>query len=250
MNFLLHHHFAARELAGEPDVGTAALGAMLPDFFRMALGRRRRDRGTASLSPVALSAVGVALQRGAVHHATIDRWFHACAVFTEGERALKRAWLLPDSPKLVLFAHPAWEMCLDGALLDELRGAPPADFSDAGNALSDVLAVAESDGVATALDSEAKGTFEARTRRILSALADGTLYADYREAEGIVMRIAGMRTAFGLPFADAPTRARWTEALAPFLDRARESLGELRSARTAANGAYSADRDPRGHAAT
>jgi hypothetical protein len=232
VNFLLHHHFASRELAGREDAAACALGAMLPDFFRMALGGRRRDRG-ALPSASSLSPTAVALQIGAAHHASIDRWFHACAVFTEGERELKRAWLLPGSPKLVLFAHAAWEMCLDGALEREWAGDVPRDFSDAGEATSDVLALADAEGITTALDAPTKAMFETRIRRILSALADGTLYADYRQADGIVQRITGMRAAFGLPFADEGTRARWSEALEPLMLRAGPSLDELRAARGA-----------------
>src|SRR5690606_24114744 len=54
---------------------------------------------------------------GVAHHLEADRWFHPTPEFTEGERetadALRNAGA--RAPKITLFAHAAWEMCLDGA---------------------------------------------------------------------------------------------------------------------------------------
>jgi len=115
VNFLLHHHFAARELSAAPRADLVAIGAMLPDLFRMA--RPRRHPPPAASVSESFSDEHRALVRGCEHHATIDKWFHASDAFALGERDLRHAFLIPESPKLVLFAHAAWEMCLDGAWL-------------------------------------------------------------------------------------------------------------------------------------
>src|SRR5687768_1786649 len=64
MNFLLHRRLALDELGSRP----AAVGAMLPDLWRMA-DRRVRAREEVSFSEASLSE----LERGVAHHLEADR---------------------------------------------------------------------------------------------------------------------------------------------------------------------------------
>src|SRR5262245_340267 len=116
MNFLLHHHTARAEL------GSAAggVGAMLPDLWRMA---DRRVRPTASVTqtagPCDSDDAFEEIQRGIEHHVAVDRWFHRAEVFRDGERMTRERFLAASAraPRIGLFAHVGWEMCLDGALV-------------------------------------------------------------------------------------------------------------------------------------
>src|SRR3954466_7384028 len=78
VNFLLHHHLAARDL-GSPE---AAVGSMLPDLWRMADRRVRAIRRPDSDAED--RRVGEVLA-GIEHHLTADHWFHAAPVFLDGE---------------------------------------------------------------------------------------------------------------------------------------------------------------------
>src|SRR5271169_6406372 len=81
VNFLLHHHLAARDLRR----AEAAGGAMLPDVWRMA-DRRARVRGAArdGLQPAMQS-----VSDGLAHHLDVDAWFHRSPVFLRGEAAAR-----------------------------------------------------------------------------------------------------------------------------------------------------------------
>jgi len=225
VNFLLHHHFAERELSDAPHVDLAAIGAMLPDLFRMA--RPRRHPQKAETPSVALSDEHRALIRGCEHHARIDKWFHSSDAFARGERELRHAFLLPNSPKLVLFAHAAWEMCLDGAWLRQASDEARARVREASKATPFMSAVAEHQGVTAGLDDASLASFDARMRRILAAFADETIYLDYLAASGIARRLAGIRTAFGLGVPATETLEAWARALEPFIDRADAALVDL-----------------------
>src|SRR5262245_409437 len=106
---------------------------MLPDLWRMAdrrvrphrdpLAAAERDAGPKEPSdPKDLADV----LSGIAHHVRIDRWFHQTDVFTRGERfaadRLRAARVA--APRLPLFAHVLWEMCLDGALVRSVGLAP------------------------------------------------------------------------------------------------------------------------------
>src|SRR5512132_2779549 len=114
VNFLLHHHLALRDL-GAPD---AAVGAMLPDLWRMADRRVRPAVG--ELPPSDSNNEASALPRvlaGIAHHVAADRWFHRDPVFLDGEQltAARLRSVAADAPRIGLFAHVLWELCLDGA---------------------------------------------------------------------------------------------------------------------------------------
>jgi hypothetical protein len=227
----LHHHFAARELSAAPRADLVAIGAMLPDLFRMA--RPRRHPHPAESLSAALSDEHRALVRGCEHHMMIDKWFHASEAFVRGERELRHAFLIPESPKLVLFAHAAWEMCLDGAWLRQATTEERAPVREAAKAAPFVGAVAEHEGVTTGLDAASLASFDSRMKRILAAFADETIYLDYLDANGIARRLAGIRTAFGLGVPASETLEAWTRALEPFIDRADGALTDLVKARDA-----------------
>jgi hypothetical protein len=92
--------------------GRFALGAMLPDFATM-LGARLVGADDPDV------ADGVAL-----HHAT-DRVFHGLAPFARAQIAISRELVargLPRGPARGV-AHVGFELCLDGALLDQPGGA-------------------------------------------------------------------------------------------------------------------------------
>jgi hypothetical protein len=109
--------------------GRFALGAMLPDFATM-LGARLVGADDPEV------ADGIAL-----HHAT-DRVFHGLAPFARAQVAIAGELMargLPRGPARGV-AHVAFELSLDGALLDEPGGAGAyldalAGAGDAGPAL-------------------------------------------------------------------------------------------------------------------
>ncbi len=242
MNFLLHHEFALAELADDEERPAGAVGAMLPDLWRMA-DRRVRPR---ELDPPTIEAHPAALRMvlaGVEHHRAIDRWFHRSRVFTEGERALRGRFYATKSSKLLLFAHPAWEMCLDGALL-RARG-PSAVTADVAASLDraeealDAAVDLHHFGAAGATGDRPR--FESRMARIVSAARDGSLHDDYLSAEGIARRLAGMRLAFGLGAPGARELDAWTDALGEAVDEADQALIRLRDERREAR----APSDPR-----
>jgi hypothetical protein len=215
VNFLLHRHFALAEL----DSLHAGVGAMLPDLWRMA-DRRMRARTEVA------TRHRDGLQRGVAHHLEADMWFHRTRVFRDGERELARAFASVGAVKLVLFAHPAWEMCLDGALLAE------ADFDEALGGLRHALAsVAPELSRAAALHGAEElpdgERFAARMARICAGLADGEWIGSYRTGDGLVACIDGMRRRFSLPSLDEEQGALTACILEEALDRARDGLAEL-----------------------
>lgn len=201
MNFLFHHHLAMRDL-GSPEAG---VGAMLPDLWRMADRKVRAQR----LDPSTMEgAQRSEVLRGIDHHLDADLWFHGDAVFAEGERAtadaLKRSGA--SAPRLVLFAHVTWEMCLDGALVRALGG--------------DALLVSVREGLASArasgeLDRSARlhhwdrdsrpargdddrAVFDARMQYIEAELHKGAWVLGYASGEGIAARLSGIRARLGI----------------------------------------------------
>jgi len=211
VNFLLHRHLAALEL-GSP---VAGVGAMLPDLWRLA-GRRLR-------APLAADGdeggVQAELRQGLQHHFEADRWFHATPVFTDGEDATRQAFyeLRPRPPKLPMFAHVSWELCLDGALvlregLDELLGGLRRTVAQVGREGLDRFAAAQ--GVRPATDDHERPRFDARMNRILSGLDRDDWIGGYRSGAGLCVRLGGVRAQVGLA-ALSPEQA---EALTVVLD--------------------------------
>lgn len=160
---------------------------------------------------------------GIDHHVAVDRWFHAAPVFIEGERRLAEALrgAALGAPRLGLFAHVLWEMCLDGALLrrtgvaaalDELRvgleaidGAP----SDAAAAIHHFARHGSKCGA----DAD-RAVFTERLRRLCGELTRGPWIAGYVDGDGLARRLAGVRARFGM----APFTPEQHDRLAALLD--------------------------------
>lgn len=188
---MLHHHLAARDL-GRAD---AAAGSMLPDVWRMA-NRRARLRQAEAAPEGDLQSVS----NGLAHHLVVDAWFHRHAVFLHGESAarvaLRRA---RDAPKMGLFAHIAWELCLDGALLrrlgvervvSEVRGSIAALRPDVHHRVA---------AVRVRLPAVDRAVFETRVDRVLDAIGAGPWVASYATSAGVVERLEGLRMRLGFP---------------------------------------------------
>ncbi len=229
MNFLLHRHLA-HTLHGSPFAG---VGAMLPDLWRMA-DRRVRPAPV----DVARDLLGEAdeaaraLMRGIEHHLETDLWFHDAAVFVEGERATIAALrgAAVTARKLTLFAHPLWEMCLDGALVRLLgepavRAATAEGFDLAGEPMR---AAAHVHHFVHVEDGETyRAEFERNLNGIAGALSTGPWIGAYARPEGLVRALAGIRRRFGLaPFAD-DERDRLIAAIATLEERADAAVREI-----------------------
>jgi hypothetical protein len=198
----------------------AAIGAMLPDLWRMA---DRRVRAVEALS------ARDDLERGVAHHLEVDRWFHATEVFLAGERDTRRALAALSAPKIGRFGHIAWELCLDGALLsardfDAELAALRRDFARID--LEAMVALADRYGAET-LDAGAQSRFQDRMRRIVEGLGEGSWIAGYQRGEGLARSLEGIRLRVGLGAFDAAARDELAETLERRLDAAHEALPRL-----------------------
>lgn len=229
MNFVLHHHFASRELGS----GLGGVGAMLPDLWRMAhrrvVARPLPPRAGAGTS---LDAILV----GVAHHLDVDRWFHRTEVFLRGERRaaeqLRRVGS-ERSRRLPLFAHVLWEMCLDGALIRRegfasKRAELARDIAEALSTAAFVEAASlhhfdHRDDVAP----DQRAQFDARVERLARQVAAGDWIEGYQDAEGLCFRLAGVRSRLGFAPPDDAERRTWRDALSPLVDEAETSIAEL-----------------------
>lgn len=169
---------------------------MLPDVWRMA-DRRARARG-GEHTPAG-AGVARSVTEGVRHHLEADGWFHGTAEFERGEKAAREALgAARETPKLRLFAHIAWELCLDGALLRRaglesvlraVRGSLERVKPDAHHRVAEAW---------TELPVEDRGRFERRVDQILDAIAEGRWVAGYATGAGIVERLEGLRARLGL----------------------------------------------------
>ena len=221
MNFLFHHHLALRDL-GAPE---AAIGAMLPDLWRMADRRVRPAVGViaaGSDDPRALAPV----LAGIAHHVAADRWFHHDPVFLDGEQrgVVRLRSLSADVPRIGLFAHVLWELCLDGALLDRvglfpvLRALREGFDATLGAASDRAAALHHFDRVGRS--SEERASFAPRLARLCAAIADGPWIDGYQSGEGLAYRIQGVRARLGMPPVGAGEHAELADACAELLDAA------------------------------
>jgi hypothetical protein len=228
LNFLLHRHLAARDLRSS----TAGVGAMLPDLWRMA-DRRVRPALTPIASPLRDTSALAAILSGIDHHLQVDRWFHSASVFVDGERLtldrLRGSRI--DAPKLGLFAHITWELCLDGALV-RLEGLEATLREVRGG--FDLASGAPADGAAslhhfdrierTAADRE---MFDSVMRELFTEIARGPWIAGYQDGAGVARRIQGMRVRMGFPRFSDGDRERLglqIDELAPQADDALAAL--------------------------
>lgn len=228
MNFLLHHHLASAELGS----GVEGVGAMLPDIWRMA-DRRVRARRIEHVETANAQLDG--LMRGVDHHLDADRWFHETRPFRDGERRTAELLRMPPSEgassrRLPLFAHVLWEMCLDGALLRrqgfagkraELRRDITEALSTPALRTSATLHHFAHRPVADRVP------FDLRVERLALQIADGEWIEGYQDAEGLALRLAGVRSRLGFsPPSDAERQA-WARAIEPLIVDADGALEEL-----------------------
>lgn len=196
MNFLLHHHLALRDTARLE----AAVGAMLPDVWRMA---DRRAHVRPPRAPVPTADEGhqeiSAVIEGIAHHVAIDAWFHETQVFRAGQSAAREALRRArGAPKMALLAHITWELCLDGALLRRVGTEPVLQALRASIGAARPDAHHRAAGLHTALRPDERPRFEVRVDEILDAIARGPWVARYATASGIVELLDGVRARLGL----------------------------------------------------
>lgn len=234
MNFLLHRHLAARELGS----AAAGVGAMLPDLWRM-VDRRVRARPLATWDG---DHPRNDVEAGIEHHLAADEWFHGSEVFRRGEErtreVLRTARL--TAPKVLLWAHITWELCLDSALL---RHASPGT----GTALpalpglqvalaADLAAIAGAPAMAAAdryhfsrviRSAEERESFHTRLAGLMAQLGAGAFFPHYEDAPGLTRVVDRMRQRLGLaPFTE-DDRARMADALAELLGEAEGAFSAL-----------------------
>ncbi len=216
MNFLAHFHLAYEDT----DDLAAALGAMLPDLWRMAARPARARRGLAFDA-----ARMTALARGIEHHFETDAWFHGEPGFASFESAVGDALSEVDdgrSRRLRLFAHIAAEMALDGALIrwrgPALRGSVRAAIDAHTGAAADAADLHHAERRRAAGVDPAR--FADRMTRLFDAIGSFSLPGGYAIPEGLAARLAGVRGSFGM-VAEPTDLARWAEAfdrVAPLAD--------------------------------
>jgi hypothetical protein len=208
LNFLLHRFLAVRDLGSE----IAGIGAMLPDLWRM-VDRRVRPV-SARFEPIDVSDALDAVLSGIQHHLEVDRWFHAAEAFTKGERTATEAFRASgiEAPKLALFAHVAWELCLDGALvrrdgLETTLQALRSGFHIVGGGLA---AAAASRHHFDRIDRtvEERQAFDNAIQGLLAEISRGRLIGAYQTGDGVARRIDGIRVRLGLPGLSQPERQR------------------------------------------
>ena len=225
MNFLLHRRLAARDLGG----AVAGAGAMLPDLWRMADRRVRARAGV--VAPPSGGALREVLA-GIEHHLEADAWFHRAAVFVEGERRLAEGFRRAGvtAPRMGLFAHIAWELCLDGALvrhdgvdatLAALRPGLTASATP-GERAADLHHFDEA-----ARSPVERDAFRARMAGITERLVAGAWVAAYADEDGVAEVLGAIRRRLGLPGLDADDRARTASALRALRDTADTAVAEL-----------------------
>lgn len=212
MNFVLHAYLAQAD-HGAP---ATTLGAMLPDLWRMVARPARSKRGVVAHTEDRDLRLVLA---GVDHHLEADRWFHASRHFTDGEAATTEALgaaARDGSPRLRLFAHVTWEMCLDGALVRRAGVGPLAETlaaairhgADAARRAADLH-----HGEARRAAGLDDAVFAERMDRLLQAVSSFVLPEGYAHAEGVAARLAGVRRALGLGLASQAERARWAVAI-------------------------------------
>ena len=172
------------------------------------------------------------LARGVQHHYDADRWFHATEVFRAGERRtaeVLRSCCNGSVPKLGLFAHVLWEMCLDGALLR--REGLEASMAALRGAFA-ALDVAELAALGFSGDEqEPSAQREQRVRDrlalVLERLLGGGWLEAYCSGQGMCLPLGGVRSRLGLSFFTHEECALLAPALEELLRAAELALDAL-----------------------
>lgn len=236
MNFLLHRHLAARELGS----AAAGAGAMLPDLWRM-VDRRVRAQPLATLDG---DHPRNDVETGIEHHLTADHWFHGSEVFRRGEErtreVLRTARLA--APKVLLWAHITWELCLDSALLRHAGPGGGAALPALQVALAqDLDAIAGAPARAAAdryhfsrvtRPAEEREIFHTRLAGLMAQLGAGAFFPHYEDAPGLTRVVDRMRQRLGLAPLSEDDRTRMSDALAQLLGEAEGAFSALLLERT------------------
>ncbi|HEX2572093.1 MAG TPA: hypothetical protein VH877_21295 [Polyangia bacterium] len=210
---------------------------MLPDLWRM-VDRRVRAQPLAHLDG---GHPGNDVEAGIEHHLAADHWFHASEVFRRGEehtREVLRSARL-EAPKVLLWAHITWELCLDSALI---RHAGPGRGAALRPALTaDLAATAGAPAMAAAdryhfsrvvRPAEEREIFHTRLSSLMAQLGAGSFFAHYEDAPGLTRVIDRMRQRLGLVPLSEDDGLRLSGALALLLDEAEDAFCALQEERT------------------
>jgi hypothetical protein len=182
---------------------------MLPDLWRLAHRRALPRRLPATLP-------APRLREGLAHHAATDRWFHEAPALQEGEALLREIFASErlSAPKLSLFAHPLWELCLDGALVRSLGAASLRTWLAGAFEEAAVERDPGQRALGDALGAEG-ATFLSRMEKIDRDLTRGPWLDAYTSGEGLAFCLDATRRRTGLP-ALPPGESR---VLAGYLER-------------------------------
>jgi hypothetical protein len=196
---------------------------MLPDLWRMAHRHVRPAIG--AVDPEGSARVAEVLA-GVAHHTRADAAFHASTSFRENERAMTTALAGVGAPRLSLFGHIAWELCLDGALVKR-EGTLIGEMRQAiAFALEQTAGESSARAAARIHHAARKGEplppgFEARVDWLLAELGRGEWLEGYARGDVVAARLDGIRGRLGFDRLGAEKSAE----LAVVLDAAIERAG-------------------------
>jgi hypothetical protein len=203
---------------------------MLPDLWRMAHPHVRPVRGTLAAGECARVNEVLA---GVAHHERADAAFHASHSFREGERAMTRALADAGAPRLPLFGHIAWELCLDGALVRREGAALTSEVREA------IERACERSGGEAAVDAAARihhaarkrealpAGFDARVGEMLAELGRGRWIEGYARGEVVAERLDGIRRRLGFAALETGQRTTLAALLDDAIGRAGSAVGPL-----------------------
>lgn len=203
---------------------------MLPDLWRMVDRRVRPIHGP--IATVGGSDELASVLWGIEHHLQVDRWFHSAEAFLEGERrtieSLRASQV--DAPKLGLFAHIAWELCLDGSLVrregfEETLQTLRDGFDAVGAPAHRAVELHHFDRIQRTTSE--RRAFEDGLQGLIAELTRGRLIGGYQSGPGVVRRVEGIRVRLGFPGFDEADRLKLGEvfeALGPHADAALSDL--------------------------
>jgi hypothetical protein len=211
---------------------------MLPDLWRMA---HRHVRPAPGAIEAGASGRVAEVLAGVAHHGRADAAFHASEVFAGGEKQMARALAELTgvrAPRLGLFAHIAWELCLDGALV---RREGEALSIEVREGIARAVEPTETPGGEPAVDAAARlhhqarkraaeplpEGFDARVARMLVELGRGRWMEGYARGDVVAERIDGIRERLGFARLDGTQQAVLAAAMDEAIDRAASAIGPL-----------------------